>query len=65
MIDAQLRVLSGGDIDQDRDQIDVRDALAAPRGVVDADGHPKRLPVYNMVLGAHMLEDNLKDHIGT
>jgi hypothetical protein len=64
-IDAQLHVLRGGDVEEDGDQLDVRDALLPPGRIVAADGHPKRLPVYKVVFGAHVLEDNLKDHIST
>src|SRR5439155_4752109 len=62
-IDAQLRVLPGRDLEKDGDQIDVRDALATTRRVVEADGHPKRLAVNEVVFGAHVLEDNFKYHI--
>jgi len=63
--DAPLHVLCGGDVEEDRDQIDIRYALSPTGGIVDTDGHPEHLPVYNVVFGAHLLEDDLKDHIGT
>lgn len=62
-IDAQLRILRGRDLEEDGDQIDVRDAFATTGRVVEADGHPKRLAVNEVVFGAHVLEDNFKYHI--
>jgi hypothetical protein len=63
-IDAQLRVLRSGNVEEYGDQIHVRYSLVPFGRVVEADGHPERLSVYNVVFGAHLLEDNLKDHIG-
>lgn len=43
-IDAHLRVRRRRDIEEDGDQIDIRDALATSGRIVEADGHPERLP---------------------
>jgi hypothetical protein len=61
--DAPLHILGGGDVEQDRDQFDIRDALATGGWVVDPDGHPEHLPVDQVVFRAHILEDNFKYHI--
>src|ERR1700740_2233321 len=64
-IDAQLRVLGGRDIEEDGDQLGIGNAFLTSGRVVDADGHPEHLTMHDMVLGAHVLDDNLKNHIGT
>jgi hypothetical protein len=63
-IDAHLHVLGGGDIKKYRDQVDVGDALPSKWSIVDAHAHPKDLPVQNVLFGTHVLEDNLKNHLG-
>ena len=40
-IDASLHILGGGDVEEDRDEFGIGDALAMPRWMVDAHGHPK------------------------
>jgi len=62
-VDAPLHILGGRDVEQDRDQFDIRDALATSGWVVDRDGHPEHLPVDQVVFRAHMLEDNFKYHV--
>lgn len=64
-LDTPLHIVCGGDVEKDRDQIDIRYALSSTGRIVDADGHPEHLPVDNVVFGTHLLEDDLKDHIGT
>src|ERR1035438_6891516 len=64
-VDAHLHVFRRGDVEEDGDQIDIRYALVPTGPIVDADGHPQRLPVYKVVFGLHVREDNFEDHIGT
>jgi hypothetical protein len=62
-VDAPLDILGSGDVEQDRNQFDIRDALATSGGIVDRDGHPEDLPVDQVVFRAHMFEDYFKYHI--
>src|SRR5271166_1871282 len=55
-IDAPLHVLGGGDLEENGHEFGVGDALVPAWRVVDAHGHPERLPVFDMVAGTHMLE---------
>ena len=64
-IDPLLHVLRGGEVEEDRDKLGVRDPLAVGGRVIDADGHPQCLAVGEVLLGAHVLGYNFKNHIGT
>jgi hypothetical protein len=62
-VDAPLHILGGGELEQNRGQVDIGDALATSGWVVDRDGHPEHLPMEQVVFRSHMLEDNFKYHI--
>jgi hypothetical protein len=64
-IDALVGVLRGGEVQEHGNQIGIGDALALAGWVTDADGHPQGLSVGQVVLGAHVLEDDLEDQIST
>jgi hypothetical protein len=46
-------------------KFDVRDALVPTEQIVEAHGHPERLAADKVVFGAHVLEDNINNHIST
>ncbi len=64
-VDAPLYILSGGEVEEDGDQLGIDEALSLPRWVVDADGHPEDLPVPDVVVGPHVFDDDFQDHIST
>ena len=64
-IDPLLHVLRGGEVEEDRDKLGVRDPLAVGGRVIDADGHPQSLAMGEVLLGAHVLGYNFKNNIGT
>ena len=57
-IDAPLHILGGGDDEEDGDEFGIDDAPVLSGRVVDADGHPEHLPVFDMVAGTHVLEND-------
>jgi hypothetical protein len=64
-VDAPVHVLGGREVEEDGDEFGVGDALVSPRRVVNGDGHPEHLSVFDMVAGTHVLEDDFQNHIGT
>ena len=64
-VDPPLHVLGGGEVEENRDKLGVGDPLAVGRRVIDADGHPQCLAVCEVLFGAHVLGDDLQNHIGT
>ena len=49
-------VLRGGEVEEDRDKLGVRDPLAVGGRVIDADGHPQCRAVGEVLLGGMCLD---------
>jgi hypothetical protein len=57
-IDASFGILSGGDVEKNRDQFGGGDALAPSRRMVEGNGHPEHLPVLDMVARTQVLRED-------
>ncbi len=64
-LDPGLHVLGGREVEEDGDQLGIGDALVTSRRIPEADGHPEDLPVPDVVVGAHVLDDDFQEHVST
>lgn len=64
-LDASVDVVGRAEVEDDRNQVGIRDSFSLPWWVVDADSHPQHLPMGQVLARPNVFCDNLQDHGGT